>query len=101
MIPLIRNGKVVEEFASRCPRTMALARGLNLPAIPLISPSLYFSVLEPGARIEPHIGITNARIIAHFPLIVPDNCGFRVGGETRQWEPGKALIFDDMTTHEA
>jgi|tagenome__1003787_1003787.scaffolds.fasta_scaffold20989346_11 aspartate beta-hydroxylase len=101
MIPLIRNGRVVEEFASRCPRTMQLAKGLDLPDIPLISPSLYFSVLEPGSRIEPHIGITNARIIAHFPLIVPENCGFRVGGELRQWERGKALIFDDMTTHEA
>jgi tetratricopeptide (TPR) repeat protein len=101
MIPLIRNGRVVEEFASRCPRTMQLAKALDLPDIPLLSPSLYFSVLEPGSRIEPHIGITNARIIAHFPLIVPENCGFRVGGELRRWEPGKALIFDDMTTHEA
>jgi hypothetical protein len=101
MIPLIRNGRVVEEFASSCPRTMQLARALDLPDIPLISPSLYFSVLEPGSRIEPHIGITNARIIAHFPLIVPDNCGFRVDGEMRQWEPGKAIIFDDMTSHEA
>jgi aspartate beta-hydroxylase len=101
MIPLIRNGRVVEEFASRCPRTMALANALDLPDIPLISPSLYFSVLEPNSRIEPHVGITNARVIAHFPLIVPEDCGFRVGGETRRWEPGKALVFDDMTTHEA
>ena len=80
---------------------MRLASKLNLPEIPLISPSLYFSVLEPGSRIEPHVGISNARIIAHFPLIVPGNCGFRVGGETRRWKPGKALIFDDMTMHEA
>jgi aspartyl/asparaginyl beta-hydroxylase (cupin superfamily) len=101
MIPLIRNGRVVEEFAFSCPRTMELAKALDLPDIPLISPSLYFSVLEPGSRIEPHIGITNARIVAHFPLIVPENCGFRVGGELRRWEPGKALIFDDMTSHEA
>lgn len=101
MIPLIRNGRVVEHFASHCPRTMELARRLDLPRISLISPSLYFSVLEPGSRIPPHVGITNARLIAHFPLIVPDDCGFRVGCETRQWEVGKALIFDDMTTHEA
>jgi aspartate beta-hydroxylase len=101
MIPLIRNGRVVEEFASQCPRTMELARGLDLPRISLISPSLYFSVLEPGSRIPPHVGITNARLIAHLPLIVPDNCGFRVGGETRRWEVGKPLVFDDMTTHEA
>jgi aspartyl/asparaginyl beta-hydroxylase (cupin superfamily) len=72
-----------------------------MPTLGLISPSLYFSVLEPRSRIAPHKGITNARLIAHFPLIVPDNCGFRVGSETRRWEPGKALIFDDMTNHEA
>ena len=101
MIPLIRNGLVVEEFASRCPATLALARQLDLPRLGLISPSLYFSVLEPGSRIAPHTGITNARTIAHLPLIVPDSCGFRVGGETRAWQAGKALIFDDMTTHEA
>jgi aspartyl/asparaginyl beta-hydroxylase (cupin superfamily) len=80
---------------------MEAARLLDLPSLGLISPSLYFSVLEPNSRIEPHTGITNARLIVHFPLIVPDRCGFRVGGETRQWETGKALIFDDMTEHEA
>jgi aspartate beta-hydroxylase len=101
MIPLMRNGRIVEQFASQCPRTIELTRGVDLPRISLISPSLYFSVLEPGSRIPPHVGITNARLIAHFPLIVPDNCGLRVGGETRRWEVGKALVFDDMTTHEA
>jgi aspartyl/asparaginyl beta-hydroxylase (cupin superfamily) len=101
MIPLMRNGRVIREFASKCPRTMQLAGGLELPQIPLISPSVYFSVLEPGSRIAPHTGITNARLIAHFPLIVPEDCGLRVGGETRRWQPGKALVFDDMTEHEA
>ena len=101
MIPLIRNGAVVEEFASRCPRTMEAARLLDSPSLGLISPSLYFSVLEPSSRIEPHSGITNARLIAHFPLIVPGDCAFRVGGETRQWQEGSALVFDDMTEHEA
>ncbi|MGN6059111.1 MAG: aspartyl/asparaginyl beta-hydroxylase domain-containing protein [Sphingomicrobium sp.] len=101
MIPLIRNGKLVDEFASRCPRTTALAEALEIPRLSLISPSLYFSVLEPNTRIPPHTGITNARVIAHLPLVVPGNCGFRVGGELRHWEVGKAMVFDDMTTHEA
>lgn len=101
MVPLIRNGQVVEEFASRCPRTMRLASELEQPNLPMISPSLYFSALEPGSRIAPHIGLTNARVIAHFPLIVPENCRFRVGGETRVWSEGEAMVFDDMTTHEA
>lgn len=101
MIPLIRNGIVVEEFASRCPLTMALASQLAMPRLGFISPSLYFSVLEQGSRIAPHTGITNARVIAHLPLIVPDRCGFRVGGETREWEVGRAMVFDDMAVHEA
>lgn len=101
MIPLIRNGMVVDDFAARCPLTMALARGLDLPKLGFISPSLYFSVLEPRSRIAPHSGITNARAIAHLPLIVPGQCGFSVGGETRHWQVGKVMVFDDMTTHEA
>jgi aspartyl/asparaginyl beta-hydroxylase (cupin superfamily) len=43
----------------------------------------------------------NARLICHVPLIVPEGCGFRVGNETRRWEVGKALIFDDTIEHEA
>jgi aspartyl/asparaginyl beta-hydroxylase (cupin superfamily) len=101
MIPLIRNGRVVDEFASRCPQTMQIAERLDMPRLSLISPSLYFSVLEPNSRIAPHTGITNARVILHLPLIVPEGCGFRVGGEARRWETGKAMVFDDMTTHEA
>jgi aspartate beta-hydroxylase len=101
MIPLIRNGSVANEFAARCPETMRLAEGLELPRLGLISPSLYFSVLEPNSRIAPHTGITNARVILHLPLIVPADCGFRVGGEARSWEVGKAMVFDDMTLHEA
>jgi len=101
MIPLMKGGKLIEEFASLCPRTMTLVQALDMPRLSLISPSVYFSVLEPRSKIAPHTGLTNARAIAHFPLVVPDHCGFRVGGETRVWEEGKALIFDDMTTHEA
>jgi len=32
---------------------------------------------------------------------VPPGCGFRVGGETREWVPGKAWVFDDTIEHEA
>jgi aspartate beta-hydroxylase len=32
---------------------------------------------------------------------VPDGCGFRVGGETREWRVGEAFVFDDTIEHEA
>jgi aspartyl/asparaginyl beta-hydroxylase (cupin superfamily) len=34
-------------------------------------------------------------------LIVPEGCTFRVGGETRPWIEGQALVFDDTIEHEA
>jgi aspartate beta-hydroxylase len=37
----------------------------------------------------------------HLPLIVPDKCGFRVGGEIREWRVGEAFVFDDTIEHEA
>jgi aspartyl/asparaginyl beta-hydroxylase (cupin superfamily) len=60
-----------------------------------------FSLLRPGARITPHTGTHNTRLTCHLPLIVPPDCGFRVGNETREWEEGKLLIFDDAIEHEA
>ena len=36
----------------------------------------------------------NSRLICHLPIIVPlKRCA--VGNETREWEEGKLLIFDD------
>ena len=45
--------------------------------------------------------MTNVRSIVHLPLIVPGDCGFRVGGETREWTIGEAFAFDDTIEHEA
>jgi len=38
---------------------------------------------------------------AHLGLVVPDQCGLRVGSTTRAWLPGEVLIFDDTVNHEA
>ena len=32
---------------------------------------------------------------------MPKSCWLRVGNETREWEEGKLLIFDDSIEHEA
>jgi aspartyl/asparaginyl beta-hydroxylase (cupin superfamily) len=54
-----------------------------------------------GARIPPHHGFVNTRLICHLPLVVPEGCELRVGGEMRAWREGEALIFDDTIEHEA
>jgi aspartate beta-hydroxylase len=98
---LWKNGSPVPEQASRCPRTLAALAEVPLTKVPGRSPSILFSLLRPGARIPPHTGMVNTRLICHLPLIVPPRCGFRVGNETREWVEGKAWVFDDTIEHEA
>ena len=98
---LWRDGKLVEENAGRCPKTVAALEKVPLSRIGSRTPAVLFSRLEPGAHIPPHSGMLNCRLICHLPLIVPRGCWLRVGKETREWEEGKLLIFDDSIEHEA
>jgi hypothetical protein len=98
---LWRDGRPVEANASRCPKTMAALEQVPLSRIGSRTPAVLFSRLEPGAHIPPHTGMLNCRLIGHLPLIVPKGCWLRVGNETREWEEGKLLIFDDSIEHEA
>ena len=86
---------------ARAPRTAAAVEALPLSVLPGRTPTGFFSLLRPGAHLPPHTGVSNVRTIIHLPLIVPEDCGFRVGGETRQWKVGEAWAFDDTIEHEA
>jgi hypothetical protein len=98
---LWKDGTRLPENAARCPRTAAAIERVPLSRIGSRTPSVLFSLLRPGAHIPSHHGMLNSRLICHLPLIVPPGCWFRVGGETRVWEEGKLLIFDDSISHEA
>lgn len=88
-------------FAECFPQTLAAVEATDLPRISVRAPNILFSRLQAGARIPPHHGMLNTRLICHLPLIVPSDCGFKVGGETRAWKRGELLIFDDTIEHEA
>ena len=63
-----------------------------------------FSRLAPGTHITPHKGYGGwAEFVlrCHLGLTVNDGCALRVGGETRQWQAGKTLVFCDAAEHEA
>lgn len=98
---LCRNGKLVVENVAQCPHTMSLLSGAPQPIQLDRTPSSMFSLLKPHIRIPAHTGVSNVRLTTHIPLIIPENCGFRVGNQVRSWELGKALIFDDTIEHEA
>lgn len=100
-IHLLRNGERVEANARLCPKTLGLLQKCEQPHIRGGSPNAMFSLLAPHTNIPRHVGVNNTRLVCHLPLIIPDGCWFRVGAETRPWNPGEAFVFDDTIEHEA
>ena len=98
MLYSLPDGNPIEENVRRCPFTAALVRD-HVAGLGVVT----FSVLHPGTRIEPHKGHEGWKFLrGHLALHVPPgDCGLRVGGETRRWETGKVLVFDDQAEHEA
>lgn len=94
-------GQKNEAVCDLCPATTAALEAIPQSRVPGKAPNAFFSILQPGARIPPHTGVTNTRTIIHLPLVVPEGCTFRVGGETRHWREGEAFAFDDTIEHEA
>jgi hypothetical protein len=100
-IHLLQNGKRIDANARHCAATMEILAALPQPDMAGISPNAMFSLLAPGAKIPPHTGVANTRLVCHLPLIVPDGCWFRVGADRRPWVRGQAWVFDDTIEHEA
>ena len=100
-IHLLQNGRTIDVNARHCPQTLALIAGYDQPSIAGASPNAMFSLLAPNTQIPAHVGVSNARLVCHLPLIVPPGCWFRVGSETREWQVGEAFVFDDTIEHEA
>ena len=98
---LWKEGERFHEACARAPRTAALLESLPICHIDGRAPNIFFSILKAGSHIPPHTGVTNVRSVVHLPLIVPAQCAFRVGGETRAWVEGEAFAFDDTVEHEA
>jgi len=98
---LWKEGTRFDGACDRAPRTAALVESLPICRIESRAPNVFFSILKAGSHIPPHTGVTNVRSVIHLPLIVPEGCEFRVGGETRPWVQGRAFAFDDTIEHEA
>ncbi len=97
---LWREGVAIAEHLARCPRTVEALAAWPRWEVPAYGPSAVFSIVDAKTRIPPHTGVHNTRLTVHLPLIIPPGCGFRVGGERREWIPGKAFVFDDSIEHE-
>lgn len=91
---LVALAQEVGDGAERCPATASLLR--QVPG--LINAG--FSILSAGTEINPHTGYTSAVYRFHLGLVTPPEAGIRVGTDSRNWEAGKLLGFDDMVEHE-
>jgi len=89
-------GYKVPENCNLCPCTAALAE--EVPGLV----SAFYSILEPGAHLPRHVGVTKGIITCHLGLKIPSTPGCRIQVEdaTYHWCPGKAFIFDDTYHHE-
>ncbi|KAL7876196.1 hypothetical protein AOLI_G00111590 [Acnodon oligacanthus] len=77
-------------FLERYPEATTCKRG-----------QIKFSVMQPGTHVWPHTGPTNCRLRMHLGLVIPrTGCRIRCTNQSREWEEGKVLIFDDSFEHE-
>ena len=91
-------GKKEAKNCQRCPETTRLIE--NIPGMK----TAFFSILLPGKHIPDHRGPYKGVVRCLLALKVPEPkelCRIRVGNETRHWEEGKAMFFDDSYRHEA
>jgi aspartate beta-hydroxylase len=94
------RGRRRDEVCEACPVT---TRGIEGHGAVLTMAGLaYVSRMRAGTHIRAHTGPTNVRVRCHLGIRVPDgDCAIRVDNETRRWEDGKCLVFDDHFEHEA
>ena len=91
------HGEPLEANIRQCPRTAALIEE-HIPQ----HGAAGFSVLLPGTRIKPHIGYAGQFLRCHLGLRVPaGDSGLRILSETRSWQEGRLLVFDDRFEHSA
>lgn len=88
-------GMKLDKNCQLCPETTQLIE--QIPHLVTAG----FSSLKVGTHITPHTGYPDGVLRCHLGLIGCDGCALRVGAETRGWQEGKTLIFDDTTEHEA
>jgi aspartyl/asparaginyl beta-hydroxylase (cupin superfamily) len=98
---LWRGGLPDEAHLAQCPETRKALEAVDMATIAGLCPNAMFSALAPHTEIPPHHGETNARLVVHLPLIVPEKCTYRVGFEHRTWKVGEILVFDDTIEHTA
>jgi aspartate beta-hydroxylase len=97
-IMLHRDNLRIEDNCALFPRTLDIVE--RLPLCTSAAGQVYFSVMTPGTYLPVHCGITNTRVRYHIGIETHPDATITVGGETRPWETGRCLTFDDSFEHD-
>lgn len=93
-------GVRVEDVHGCCPQTMAVVDSLPGACTAYPWGDVVFSAMNAHSHLRPHCSIDNLRVRLHLGLVVPEGCAIRVGSETRHWQAGRCLAFEDSFEHE-
>merc|ERR1719483_678421 len=90
-----------DKLCSAAPTLCNLAAQIS-SALTCPSGQIKLSVLQGSSRVAPHCGLTNTKLRAHLPLMVPQDVAprLRVAEEEMQWREGNFIVFDDSFEHE-
>ncbi|XP_041975822.1 aspartyl/asparaginyl beta-hydroxylase isoform X2 [Aricia agestis] len=91
---LFVRGREIPGRCARAPVTCSIAR-----AAACRRGQVKFSLMAAGTHVRAHVGPTNCRLRMHLGLSNTRNTFIRVDNETKQWEVGKVLMFDDSFEH--
>jgi len=90
------TGKMVPGMDTQFPITSSL---ITDPQIH----NAFFSILDPGVEITPHVGYFKGYYRYHLGVIIPEIDGKKpyitVSNEKYEWSNGEGVIFDDMYVH--
>ncbi|KAA3604944.1 MAG: aspartyl/asparaginyl beta-hydroxylase domain-containing protein [Planctomycetota bacterium] len=87
-------GRRYDDMCEMCPQTSALVA--EIPGMMVSG----LSSMEANIHLPPHVGSNKAVLRCHMGVMVPEGCRVRVLDQTRPYEEGKMLIFDDTLEHE-
>lgn len=95
-IELAEHGKISNEAKKVFPGTSNLLA--HVPNLAYAS----FSILEPGAAFDYHMGISRAYLRMHVPVIIPKGDTYlQIENIKYPWTEGKISIFDEYFPHHA
>ena len=95
---LKKTGMLLENKRAFFPATLSMLEDDQIH-------TAFFSVLEPGVDIPPHVGYYKGYLRYHLGVEVPEATEsgrppFLVcGGETYTWKEGEGVVFDDTYVH--